>query len=265
MKNQVLRSLCLLVVLAISGFLVPQSASGQSSVLVNPTAFYRFRISNANLGYLLTAFYQEGANAGYYFEGPMNGTSSLGIYEPPATGYTPDPREGLIPLYQWTVVQNGRPYTYLSETYSTYGSNYTYNGIKGYVFGRLQTSHTFAYSGINAPLFQLSSYYSQSYGYWNGKGALDVINGDYIEPPPNDTFVYQGDICALPAATTGNDPFIWNQPFVYNDFRLAVSFNPPPAPTCSATQEQSCYDQGGSWNPSTCRCSSPCPPRTICQ
>jgi len=29
---------------------------------------------------------------------------------------------------------------------------------------------------------------------------------------------------------------------------------PPPAPTCDPSQEQTCYDQGGTWDPDTCSC-----------
>jgi hypothetical protein len=38
---------------------------------------------------------------------------------------------------------------------------------------------------------------------------------------------------------------------------LNNALNPPPPPTCDPVQEQNCYDQGGDWNPSTCRCYIP--------
>lgn len=42
--------------------------------------------------------------------------------------------------------------------------------------------------------------------------------------------------------------------------QLRAALNPPQPPTCDPTQEQNCYDMGGSWNSSTCRCTNtdPC-------
>lgn len=40
-----------------------------------------------------------------------------------------------------------------------------------------------------------------------------------------------------------------------NTFNNAI--NPPPPSTCDPLQEQDCYDNGGSWDASTCRCTLP--------
>jgi hypothetical protein len=111
-----------------SGLAVPRPAVGQQPVQVAPQELYRFRISNTNLGYSLSALYQESIRDGLTYDGVVGG-----IYRPPA-GYTPDPASGLVPLHRWTVVENGwRVYTHHSIYYTTQPSNYTYNGILGYV------------------------------------------------------------------------------------------------------------------------------------
>lgn len=73
---------------------------------VNPTQLYRFRIPGGNLGYILTTEWTEGTRNNFIYQKIMGG-----VYVPPS-GYTPDPASGLVPLYRWNVLQNGRGYTY---------------------------------------------------------------------------------------------------------------------------------------------------------
>ena len=101
----------------------------------------------------------------------------MGIYVPPS-GYTPDPSSGLVPLHRWLVIQDGwRNYYYYSTVLSFHGSDYHYQGIQGYVF----PTGTTQFRGFE--LTKMSSWYSQSHGYWNGTGVPVADAGFFIEPP----------------------------------------------------------------------------------
>jgi hypothetical protein len=228
MKGHLLRALPLLVLL-LSGLAVPRPAIGQQQpVPVAPQELYRFRISNTDLGYSLSALYAESIRDGLYYEMVVGS-----IYRPP-TGYTPDPASGLVPLHRWTVVENGwRVYTYHSIYYAAHPSNYTYNGILGYVFPPATPSpHTYP-SGASDTLGLMSQWYSQRYGVFNGRGAPGYLVFDY---PPHSSFVYQGSIAAMGRAVAGTRPdfcsgsnSVYCPPYpFYTGFN--VTFYPPPTP-----------------------------------
>jgi hypothetical protein len=226
MKRHLLRALPLLVLL-LSGFALPRPAVGQQQpVWVFPQELYRFLISPNDLGYSLSALYQESIRDGFYYDGIVGS-----IYRPPA-GYTPDPASGLVPLHRWIIVEDGwRVYTHHTTYPLTPPRNYTYGGILGYVFPPTTTSHTFE-SGVTASLTQMSMWYSQDYGVFNGRGAPGY--GSY-ELPPHRSFVYQGVIAAMPAPVGGTRPDLCTDfgPFYYCppfDGSSAVRFNPPPPP-----------------------------------
>lgn len=262
MKRSLVRLFCCIVLLTGLIALMPESSKGQSSqpVIVQPTELYRFNISSSDGGYLLTGSFQEGLAWGYTPEPlPMRANRSnfayMGIYVPPS-GYTPDPAVGLVPLHRWLVIQNGwRNYYYYSTYYSNLGGDYHYHGIQGYVFPPGQTT----FRGIE--LTQMSSWYSQSWGYWNGTGAIPDDAGFFIEPPPpNHSFAYQGKICAMPGAETGTrfPPPPGQSPTIFD-----VTFSPPPPPppppppgSCGVPQfiRNKCAQLGGWWNDETCSC-----------
>lgn len=259
MKKRLLNLFYCLALLFMTGFALPHStrAQSQNPISVPPYQLFRFRISNSNLGYLLTPSWNEGINHGYFFEAIFsNEGGTAGIYPVPAPGYTPDPASGLVPLHRWTVIEHGRAYTYYSTYYANYGSNYHYDYIQGYVFPAGQTSHRFP-NGFVTHLSQMSSFYSQSFGYWNGNGAIGFQ--DYFEPPPNSSFTYQGDIFSLPQAGAST----------YNGCNNCVSSHaadvlfyppsppppPPPPPSCDPNDQQYCANSGGSWDSSSCSCS----------
>jgi hypothetical protein len=225
MKRHLFRASPLLLLL-LTGFALPWPAAGQQQpIWVAPQELYRFRISNSDLGYSLSALYPESIRDGHYYE-----TVIGSIYRPPA-GYTPDPSSGLVPLHRWTVVESGwRVYTHHSTYYGTHSSNYTYNGILGYVFRPTTTSHTFA-SGRVASLQQMSMWYSQRYGVFNGRGAPGYGAFEYA---PHSSFVYQGVIAAMPPAVAGTRPDFCQPPAAsycfIPDTGFSVKFNPPPPP-----------------------------------
>jgi hypothetical protein len=233
--------------------LMPASSQGQSTqpVIVRPTEIYRFVISFSDGGYLLTGNFQEGVANGYTPEQlPLRANRGnfaySGLYMPPP-GYTPDPSVGLVPLHRWLVIQSGwRNYYYYSTYYSALGGDYHYQGIAGYVF----PPGTATFRG--QPLSQMSTWYSQLYGYWNGVGVIPGDAGFYIEPPPHSSYAFHGAICAMPGAVTGTryppSPFV---PTIFDVF----FYPPPPPPSCNPTQEQACYDNGGNWNSTNCTCS----------
>jgi hypothetical protein len=209
--------------------LAPVTSEGQSAqpVIVKPTELYRFNISFSDGGFLLTGNFQEGVDAGFTPEDlPMRTNRGnflfMGIYVPP-NGYTPDPSSGLVPLHRWLVIQDGRSYFYYSTVLSIQGSDYHYQGIQGYVF----PPGTTQFRGFE--LTKMSSWYSQDHGYWNGTGVPVADAGFFIELPPEPPlsgFAFQGQVCAVVGAVTGNrfppDP---GQPIspIFD-----VTFNPPP-------------------------------------
>jgi hypothetical protein len=237
------------ILLLLLAVLIPAApATAQSSPIhVQPHQLYRFRISNTDLGYILTSNNSEGVNLGFTYDGIVGS-----IYPVPSPGYTPDPSAGLYPLHRWTVVENGwRVYTYHSIYYFQHGSNYTYDGIRGYVFPPAATSHTFA-SGSTATLSHLSIYYSQNYGFWNGI----VLSGAFEFPPSGAGFSYQGLIAASPPPTVGTRPGACSGcPLPGTGPNYSVRFDPPPPPPqCDPVEELACYDNGGFWDSNTCLC-----------
>ncbi len=191
------------------------------------------------------------------------------IYAAPP-GYVPDPSSGLVPLHQWTVIQNGRAYTAYDHVYSTQGSNYHYDGIRGYVYHPGLTSITSTFDPNNPREVYLSKFtrrYSQTYGFWYGNAVpyrtdVDPILYSFSQPPTSSfdgvaiIGGYFQTVCgtspSLPASSQVPESSPWQG---CSDVVLetgAVTFTapppPPPPPTCDATQEQSCYNNGGSWN-----------------
>ena len=245
MKKSLVRILC--CVLSLTGLLnlSPVTSQGQvtPSVIVRPTELYRWRISFADGGFLLTGNFQEGVNAGYLQElSPVRTNRGnfpwAGIYVPPP-GYTPDPSSGLVPLHRWLVIQDGwRNYYYYSTVLSFHGSDYHYQGVQGYVFPAGATH----FRGFE--LTKLSVWYSQSHGYWNGTGIPGVDAGFFIEPPPPaplSGFEFHGQLCSVVGAVMGNQfPPNPNQP---PSTIFDVTFNPP-APNASVPVPRD-YDGDG--------------------
>lgn len=220
---------------------------------MTPTKLYRFQVSYSDGGHLLTGVYQDGVNYGYSYDEIFG----VGIYLPPA-GYTADPSAGLVPLHQWTVIQNGwRTYYYYSPFYSTtLGSDYHYNGIVGWVYpaGTTQPNPAFPPGSLT----QLSVYYSQDLGYWNGYGVAGYAPF-IVENPPNRpnklNYVYQGIACALPQSQFDSqhppNPLVINHGW---DVRFLPP--PPPPPSCNAGQgiKNKCAQLGGYWDNESCSC-----------
>jgi hypothetical protein len=298
MKNQIL---CLVYAVALTFCVIVTAAQSlnaqQQSIRLAPTALYRFRISDTNLGYLLTGLYSQGLNSGSHpytldyvnsafhscCAAPALGPYGIvgGIYRPPSgyEGWIPDSNSGLIPIYQWTVIEHGRAYTYLSTTYAVLGGNYTYDGIIGYAFNPNETNqHIYSSSDgyHNIPIYtHLSSFYSQSYGYWNGDGIGGFESLPELPPggtvPQGGTFNYQSNVAALPAPYQGTAPgqtcagFQGPPPclFFYPDTtpnEVFVNFYPPPPPppppSCDpdGRRQQSCEANFGFWDEAACRC-----------
>jgi hypothetical protein len=257
MKKLVVQLFCCVGLLAALIALMPEKANAQlpQRVLVTPTETYRFTISFSDGGYMLTGSWQEGQAWGYTpdllpVRGSRNG--NLGIYLPPFPGYTPDAGEGLVPLHRWRVIQNGwRNYFYYSIYYGVLGGDYHYEGIQGYVFPPGQATFR------GAPLSQVSSWYSQSKGYWNGGGTIPEDVCCFPEQPPDSSFVYQGKVCAMPfgpASTRFPDPNLQKPTF------WDVGFNAPPPPpppgACNVPMfiKTKCVQQGGWWDEELCEC-----------
>lgn len=172
--------------------LAAAAASFAQSVFVYPTQLYRFRISNSNLGYLLTQSYAEGVSHGYVFEGEVGA-----VYNPPP-GYVPATPD-LVPIHQWTIIQSGRAYTYYSYVYFNAPPNYHYDGVRGYMFAPGLQSVNLSIIPNQPPttrlLYKLTAYYSTSKGYWFGKAtplATNPISYTLESPPGGVGFAYQG-------------------------------------------------------------------------
>ena len=263
MKKQTLKKICVMALLIAAVLIGVRAAKAQTQgqIAVPPYQLFRFRISNMSLGYLLTPSFSEGTSHGYIFDNIFaNQGGTGGIYPVPAPGYTPDPSVCLIPLYRWTVIEHGRPYTYYSTHFANLGPNYHFDYIQGYVFPAGQTSHTFA-NGFVMHLSRMSSFYSQDFGYWNGSGTPGFTS-EYFEPPPNGTFRYQDNVCAMPLGlfSTVSGPVGCAGCVSFHQFD--VIFNPPasppppPPPTCEPMDRQYCVSSGGQWDSSSCSCSS---------
>jgi hypothetical protein len=191
MKKQLKLKFATLLCVAVVLLAAAAESFAQSQVYVYPTQLYRFRISNTNLGYLLTPSYSEGVSHGYTHEKTVGS-----IYVPPA-GFVPS-TPNLVPIHQWTVIQNGRAYTYYSYVYFNAPSNYTYDGVRGYMFAPTLQSITLSpFPGFPQTylLHRLRAYYSESKGFWFGTGdplATNPVTYINENPPNNSGFVFQG-------------------------------------------------------------------------
>jgi hypothetical protein len=276
MNRRSTRRFTTFLLLALAGLLSvplpPAAVEAQSNqISAQAVILYRFRVSNNNLGYMLHPFVTAGQNLGYTNEGqlwPPFGPDSGGLVLPQGPGVTPAAGNPLIPIYQWRVVQGSRTYYYYSGPSHTGGSGYYFEGQLGWVLPPSFQSGTLV-NGRSVFAAPVHYYYSQRYGYWyaalpEGSNPLAVCYPDGGCGGPT-SFAYHGVGFKIPIWSTapscqfGGD--ICGPP--------TFIFNQPAAPECNPTQEQSCYDNGGSWNPSTCRCTfmidpDPCGGQRIC-
>lgn len=249
MKKLSARFFILIAMLTFLCLASPQ-ASGQSIEVV-PTPLYRFEVSESDGGHLLTGYYQEGPANGYSYD-PITypNVDGLGIYMPPS-GYVPVENSGLVPLHRWTVIQNGwRTHYYYSTYYTEQPSDRYYNGIAGYVYPPgTQNIFVFGTSQGFFPLHQLSVFYSQDLGFWNGYGGFVFPGNQYFESPPDSSYGYQGIICALPPANNS----LYVKAFVLSSGGSGgggenSGCNPP------SSSLNACQHNGGWWDYDLCQC-----------
>ena len=225
-----------------------------------PSTFYRFVVSPYDGGHLLTGYYPEGPANGYPWDGGLvnPGSAWLGIYFHPNNGNVPDPASGLVPLYRWTVIQDGwRTHYYYSTYYTQQPSDRYFNGIAGYVFPPSQTN----YLGIG--LRPLAIWYSSQRGFWYGYESVPAGNPGFQEQPPHWSYNYQGVIANLP-------PAVWDY-----QFPPSPSTGPPIGSSvwticfvqpsggggggggeCNVPQStvNACQHNGGWWDYDVCQC-----------
>jgi hypothetical protein len=245
-----------IALLVLVGFAFSQQANAQI-VQVAPTPLYRFEVSYWDGGHLLTGVYLEGPANGYSYDPiPFPSNDGLGIYVPPP-GYEPlpgfFPGAPLVPLYRWTVIEDGwRTHYYYSIYYTDQPSNRYFNGIAGWVFQPNVTQATLGGFGPGqVPLYPLSVWYSSDLGFWNGYGGVP----ESADPPPNregrSPYGFQGWICRLPPMSEAGI--------------LAVPFAPPGGGggggggnngDCNPPQStlNACQHNGGWWNYEGCYC-----------
>jgi hypothetical protein len=265
-KKKFVRPFFYLALFTIFGVASAPRASGQTGPqFVGPTTLYRFQVSYWDGGHLLTGWYSEGPANNYTYD-PMNSPflNGLGIYLPPA-GYTPDPASGLVPLHRWLVIEDGwRTYFYYSTGYiDTTGTNYHYQGITGYVYPPGMTQSP---SGLE--LYQLSVFYSQDLGYWNGFGGGGGNNFNFTEDPPNRPgklpYVYHGSACSMPFSFY-NPQFPPSPNPGQPSIGMVLFYPPPPPPSggggsgggsCTPPQGAvgACQHNGGWWDYESCQC-----------
>lgn len=266
MKKSLVRLFSCIALLTSLVTLISETSKAQSQqpVSVKPGEIYRFVVSFDDGGHLLTGIFQEGEANNYSFpdnqplRANRGGFGYAGMYVPPS-GYTPDPAIGLVPLHRWTVIQDGwRTHYYYSTYYTQQPPDRFYNGIAGWVF----PPGTLTFRGQE--LTQLSVWYSQSNGFWNGTGIPGQDAGYFIELPPNNTYGFQGDICAMPGAVIGTryppDPIL-SQATLF-DVTFYPPAPPPPPPgggggeSCnpSSGTVNACHHNGGEWDYGTCTC-----------
>ena len=233
--------------------IVPGTASGQGPQFIPPHELYRFHMGSTN-GYFYSPWYSHTVQY-YAFLGPIGSGAATGktagIYPNPGQGYTPDPAAGLLPLYQFTVIQGFRSYLHFTLYPTGQGSGYHFNGIAGYAYPASTTVD---------PLFgqqtvKVSAWYSQSRGYWYGLG--EPADGIYEYPPGGQGYAHHGVPFRLPApptVATGPNRCSGSFPAISCDGSRAVRFDPPPPPCQDPVGEQNCYNMGGQWNPGNCTC-----------
>ncbi len=264
------RALCMaLTFTALMSGVVPLPAVNAQTANTPPATLYRWRVSSSNYGYMLHQSLAAGQNLGYANEGSVYDNPFIpwqtGIIPPQPPGYTPAPGNPLIPIYQWRVVQSGRTYYYYSGPNFGGGPGYYYEGQLGWVLpANYQQGSATGQNGQPIYGVNVNYYYSTSKGYWytnrrpeNGGAAPG--NFPDAQNPANSTYHFQGVGFQLPA---------WDP----NSFQSPPTFSflpPPPPPSCDPVDEQACYNNGGSWNSSTCSCNyfepEPCPPGMICE
>jgi hypothetical protein len=255
MRKLSTRFFAAVVLLVLVGISFSGRASAQT-VLVGPTPLYRFEVSYWDGGHLLTGIYLEGPANGYTYD-PITYPSvdGLGIYVPPP-GYVPVRSSflanQLVPLYRWTVIQDGwRTHYYYSTYYTDQPPDRIFNGVAGWVFP-VNVFETIVPGALPIGLYPLSVYYSTDLGFWNGSGVPPGPN----EPPPNrpgkEPYYLQNEglICNLPPASLGTF--------------LAVPFEPPGGGgnpggnngDCNppSSSVNACQHNGGWWNYDTCEC-----------
>lgn len=263
------RALCMALTLtAIMIGLVPLPAvKAQSPTTPIPVTLYRWRVSNTNLGYMLHQSLSAGQNLGYTSEGSVfqtfqPGALMAGIIPPQPPGYTPAPGNPLIPIYQWRVVQGGRTYYYYSGPSFGGGPGYYFEGLLGWVLpANYQQGSATDINGRPIHGAPINYYYSTSKGYWYTTFRPEqpqAVNGSF----PHSSYVFQGVGFQLP---------LWDQSIGFGNPPEFAFVPPPPPPSCDPVDEQACYNNGGSWNPSTCSCNffnpdpEPCRPGMICE
>lgn len=249
-------ALALTLVCALLASVSPPEVGAQfgSQLPSTPSTLLRFRVSNSNLGYMLTGIPERGSNLGYVNEGSVAAPfHPSGIVHPPAPDYTPAASEPLVPLYQWRVVQSGRTYYYYATTIHSVGSNYYFEGLVGYVLPAGYDPQTHQRKLANVAI---NYYYSQRYGLWYTATRPDIELGSCFPDTCTKSatsFRFQGVGFKIPIWSEGPfcDPVLNSCPPV---FMFDPPPPPPPPPTCDPWEEQSCYYQGGWWNSNTCSC-----------
>ena len=209
-----------------------------------PKPLYRFVTPNSSLSRtFLTTDYQEGINRGYIFWDTVGG-----VIVPPAPGWTPVPGQGLAPMYRWRVAhRSGTNYYYSGGLWPNLLSN-PENTLEGITAYALVPAATAGSSGL-----VLHLWYSQDNGYfYSVNGSMTIP----APPPPGPgSYTWQGVAYRMVFGFTGPIP----SPCI--PATGCFLFNPPAAaPTCDATQVQTCNNNGGTWNSANCTCSYPPPP-----
>jgi len=215
MKTKGLLMMSFLAVLTFFSFSTPL-VEAQSQVYFQPVELYRFRVSNTNLGYFLTPYYSEGINKGFTYD------AVAGFIYIPAFGFTPT-NPGLRAVHQWRVIQNGREYYYYSPNFRTLGSDYTYQGIRGYMYDPSLNEvmvPTIGGGSMSFPLYKVQGCYSQTYGYWQRRltpigSNPPVYNG---ESPPAPTYncgaeheIFGGGVLTIRGTSPNSSPQISDQ------------------------------------------------------
>lgn len=256
-----LSSVTLALLLAIAGVSIPSSVHAQSGQLTaQPSTLFNFRVSSSNLGWMLTGISQRGFALNYTNFGSLfpsgqigNRNVSAGIVLPPASNYTPAAGQHLVPLYQWRVVQSGRTYYYYSTTYLNLGGGYYFEGLVGYVLpANFQT--VVMSNGRRLQGAPVNYYYSTRYGYWYSTERPEQLGHCFPDScsPGGSSYQFQGVGFQLPVTIknlNGECDILSDCP----NFLFDPPYTPPP-PTCDPSDEQYCYNSGGSWDFGTCSC-----------
>lgn len=262
MKRLLFRAFCCFALITGAAMSLP----AQTTTFVTPVPFYRFRVSDANLGYLYTASFQEGINAGFTPDGILhNGNGVFGyVVVPPTQDSVPVAGQGLVPLHRLRIIESGRAYWYLTTALFTYGSNYTYEGIAGYALNLTDPR----------PGFTLTAYYSQRYGYWFAVDGERLPDGSfefspYGGPLSGDCqFLYINPVTGLYYCSTyknhGSIAKLMQGPSGSFQFTTPAPPPPPPPPpgggegggSCNvaASEKRRCSQLGGLWDYESCSC-----------